>query len=77
MNGGVFKIKEGCRSVKTHGVELKARMGMNSWAAFVENNERAHMGGDIAMTAQEINLVISTLRRWDISIVSLHTHYDG
>ncbi len=72
--GGVFKIVIGRPGVKMGGVELTASMGLNTWAAFTGMNERAHVAGDVAMTAQEVNYVIRELRRGGIRIAAVHNH---
>jgi len=72
--GGVFKIVIGRPNVKMDGVEMTARMGLNTWAAFTGTNERAHVAGDVAMTAKEVNPVIRTLRRGGIDILAVHNH---
>ena len=72
--GGVFKIVLGRQGVRMGGVELTASMGLNTWAAFVGNNERAHVAGDVAMTASEVNKVIRALRKGGISIAAVHNH---
>ena len=56
------------------GVELTASMGLNTWAAFVGNTERAHVAGDVAMIASEVNKVIRALRKGGISIAAVHNH---
>ena len=56
------------------GVELTASMGLNTWAAFVGTNEHAHVAGDVAMTASEVNKVIRALRRGGIDIAAVHNH---
>jgi hypothetical protein len=72
--GGIFKITLGRPGVKMGGVELTASMGLNTWAAFVGTNERAHVAGDVAMTAPEVNKVIGALRRGGIEIAAVHNH---
>ena len=72
--GGVFKIVIGRPNVKMDGVEMTARMGLNTWAAFTGTNERAHVAGDVAMTAKEVNPVIRALRRGGIDILAVHNH---
>ena len=56
------------------GVQLTASMGMNTWAAFVGTNERAHVAGDVAMAALEVNKVIQELRKGGINIAAVHNH---
>jgi hypothetical protein len=72
--GGVFKIVLGRQGVKMNGVELTASMGLNTWAAFVGTNERAHVAGDVAMTASEVNKVIRALRKGGINLAAVHNH---
>ena len=72
--GGVFKFTIGRAGVKMDGIELTASMGLNTWAAFAGTNEHAHVAGDVAMTAKEVNLVIQALRRGGIEITAVHNH---
>jgi len=74
VGGGVFKITLGRPGVKMNGVELTASMGLNTWVAFIGTNERAHVAGDVAMTANEVNRVIRALRRGGIDIAAVHNH---
>jgi hypothetical protein len=74
VGGGVFKIIIGRPGVKMDGVEMTASMGLNTWAAFTGTNERAHVAGDVAMTAKEVNPVIRALRRGGIEITAVHNH---
>jgi hypothetical protein len=71
---GVFKITVGRKGVKMDGLELTSSQGLNSWAAFVGTQDRAHVAGDILMTAREVNPVIRTLRAAGILVVALHNH---
>ena len=72
--GGSFKITVGRPGVKMHRVELTASMGLNSWAGFVGTNEKAHVAGDVVMSAKEVNPVIQTFRKGGIEIVAVHNH---
>ena len=72
--GGIFKIIVGRPGVRAHGMELTSSMGLNSWIAFIGTNERAHVAGDIAMTANEVNPVIRALRKHGIRILAVHNH---
>jgi len=72
--GGVFKVVLGRQRVRMGGVQLTASMGMNTWAAFVGTNERAHVAGDVAMAALEVNKVIQELRKGGINIAAVHNH---
>ena len=72
--GGVYKITLGRSGVKMQGVELTASMGLNTWAAFAGTNEKAHVAGDVAMTAAEVNKVIRELRKGGINLAAVHNH---
>src|SRR5216683_5546509 len=51
QNGAVYKITLGRDdlTVKEMGATINARMGLNTWAAFVGSNEDAVIAGDVAM----------------------------
>ncbi len=72
--GGIFKITLTRPGVKMHGMELTSSMGINSWVAFVGTDERAHIAGDIAMTASEVTPVILALRKHGVNVVAVHSH---
>jgi len=72
--GGIFKIIVGRQGVRAHGVDLTSSMGLNSWIAFIGTNERAHVAGDMAMSANEVNPVIRSLRKHGIRILAVHNH---
>jgi hypothetical protein len=72
--GGVLKITLGCEGVKMGGTEITSSMGLNTWVAFVGTSERAHVAGDVAMTASEVNKVIRALRKGGIDIAAVHNH---
>ena len=57
-----------------HGVEVTSSMGLNSWAGFVGTNEKAHVAGDVVMSAKEVNPVIQAFRKGGIEIVAVHNH---
>jgi hypothetical protein len=76
LNGQVLKFTFE-RSAMMHGVSLGASMGLSTWAAFTGNAQQAVVDGDFAMTAEEIQPVMQTLRKADIHIVALHNHMVG
>src|SRR5829696_2342285 len=55
-NGTVYKITVGRDDLKLTemGAPINARMGLNTWAAFVGTNENAAVAGDVAMLANEV-----------------------
>ncbi len=72
--GGSFKITVGRPGVKMEGLDLTSSMGLNSWAGFVGTDAKAHVAGDIVMTAKEVNPVIRSLRAGGIEVVAVHNH---
>jgi hypothetical protein len=77
--GSVYKITVGRDdlSIKEMGATINARMGMNTWAAFVGTNETAAIAGDVAMLAGEVTPVLKSLRASGISVVAIHHHMTG
>lgn len=78
-NGAVYKITVGRDDLKLRemGAPINARMGLNTWAAFVGTNENAAIAGDVAMLASEVQPVLKTLRANGIDIVAIHHHMIG
>lgn len=59
------------------GAEITTAIGLNSWAAFAGTMDKAHIAGDIAMLAPEVNPVIRALRRNNLEVVAVHNHMLG
>ncbi len=78
-NGAVYKITVGRDDLKLTemGAPVNARMGLNTWAAFVGTNENAAVAGDVAMLANEIQPVLKALRKNGIDVVAIHQHMTG
>jgi hypothetical protein len=79
QSGAVYKITIGRDDVKLMemGAPINARMGLNTWAAFVGTNENAAVAGDVAMLANEVPAVLKTLRKNGIDVVAIHHHMTG
>jgi hypothetical protein len=79
VNGPTYKITVGRPdlTVTAMGAEITAAIGLNSWAAFAGNRDRAHIAGDIAMLQPEVNPVIAALRKNSLNVVALHHHMLG
>ena len=79
QSGAVYKITIGRDDLKLMemGAPINARMGLNTWAAFVGTNENAAVAGDVAMLANEIQPVLKALRRNGIDVVAIHHHMTG
>jgi hypothetical protein len=77
--GAVYKITIGRDDLKLTdmGAPINARMGLNTWAAFIGTNDRAAVAGDVAMLAGEVQPVLRVLRKAGIDIVAIHHHMTG
>jgi hypothetical protein len=79
QTGAVYKITIGRDDLKLRemGAPINARMGLNTWAAFVGTNDNAAVAGDVAMLANEVTPVLKTLRENGIDVVAIHHHMTG
>ena len=77
--GSVYKITVGRDDLKLMemGAPINARMGLNTWAAFVGTNENAAIAGDVAMLAAEVTPVLKALRKNGLDVVAIHHHMTG
>jgi hypothetical protein len=76
QTGAVYKITVGRDDLKLTemGASINARMGLNTWAAFVGTNDNAAIAGDVAMLASEVQPVLKVLRQNGIDVVAIHQH---
>ena len=76
QSGPVYKITLGRDDLdlKDMGATINARMGLNTWAAFVGTNDDAAVAGDIAMLENEVNPVLKALRSNGLDVVAIHQH---
>lgn len=74
--GAVYKITIGRDdlAIKEMGAPINARMGLNTWAAFVGTDANAAIAGDVAMTADEVQPVLRALRQNGLQVVAIHHH---
>ena len=56
------------------GAPINARMGLNTWAAFVGTNANAAVAGDVAMLASEVMPVLRALRKNGLDVVAIRHH---
>ena len=79
QSGAVYKITVGRDELgmKEHGAVINARMGLNTWAAFVGTQEDAAIAGDVAMLENEITPVLKALRKNGLDVVAIHHHMTG
>ena len=76
QSGAVYKITVGRDDLgmKEHGAVINARMGLNTWAAFVGTQEDAAVAGDVAMAEHEVTPVLKALRKNGLDVVAIHHH---
>ncbi len=76
QSGAVYKITVGRDDLgmKEHGATINARMGLNTWAAFVGTQEDAAIAGDVAMLENELTPVLKALRKNGLDVVAIHHH---
>jgi hypothetical protein len=79
QSGAVYKITVGRDDLgmKEHGAVINARMGLNTWAAFVGTQEDAAIAGDVAMLESEVTPVLKALRKNGLDVVAIHNHMTG
>lgn len=79
QTGAVYKITIGRDDLKLTemGAPINARMGLNTWAAFVGSNDNAAIAGDVAMLANEVTPVLKALRKNGLDVVAIHHHMTG
>jgi hypothetical protein len=76
QTGEVYKITIGRDDLKITemGATINARMGLNTWAAFVGTNDNAAIAGDVAMLPGEVTPVLKALRKNGLDVVAIHHH---
>jgi hypothetical protein len=76
QSGAVYKITIGRDDVKLTdmGATINARMGLNTWAAFVGTDDKAAIAGDVAMLESEVTPVLNALRKNGLDVVAIHHH---
>jgi uncharacterized protein DUF1259 len=70
---GMFKVTIG-RTLTMHGARAGKDMGVNAWAAFFGTDDDAGVDGDFAVTEDELQPVLKSLRSTNINIVAIHQH---
>jgi hypothetical protein len=72
-NNGMLKFTIG-RPATMHDAKIDKDMGVNTWAAFAGSDDNAVVDGDFAVTEDELQPALQTLRRAGINIVAIHSH---
>jgi Domain of Unknown Function (DUF1259) len=77
--GDVYKVSlpRSDLKVTADGVEVKAAFALGSWLAFKKAGEDTIVMGDLVLTGDEVNPVISKLEEGGIQVTALHHHLDN
>ena len=62
------------RAVTLDGVRIKPALALGSWLAFRDMGDQAEVMGDLVLTQQEVNPVLSRLLEGGLTITALHNH---
>jgi hypothetical protein len=76
MAGGVYRVglPRSDLHVQLAGIELKPTFALGSWVAFAPMGEKAMVMGDLVLTEDEIEPVMTSLLDNGIEITALHNH---
>lgn len=69
-----FSMPRGDLKVTAGGVEIKPAFALGSWAAFKIMGDHAMVMGDLVLTEDEVNPVISRLQQGGVEQTALHHH---
>jgi hypothetical protein len=76
---GVFKVSvpRSDLQVVAHGVRLVPALGLTSWAAFEGPSADARVMGDLVLTEDQVNPVMSVALDGGLEVTALHNHFSG
>ena len=75
---GMYKVVIGRAAVQAAcGCKVGKLMGVNTWAAFAGADDNAVVDGDFAVTEDELQPVLRSLRGAGIDVVAIHHHMVG
>ncbi len=74
---GMYKAVFGRATHAACGCKLGEAMGVSTWAAFAGAPDDAVVDGDFAVTEDELQPVLKSLRRAGIHVVAIHHHMTG
>jgi hypothetical protein len=74
---GVFKVSLPRSDLKivANGVHLTPPMGLTTWAAFTKNGEHTMVMGDLCLTEEQVNPVMSVALENGLEVTALHNHF--
>lgn len=74
---GVYKVVIGREATMPCGCRIGRDMGINTWVAFAGSDENAVVDGDFAVTEEELQPVLKSLRGSAINVAGIHHHMTG
>lgn len=77
QDGGVYRVgfPRGDLSIRSRGVRVEPAFALGSYVAFAPAGEdSATMMGDLVLTEDELNAVISRLQGGDVDVTAVHKH---
>jgi hypothetical protein len=74
---GVFKVSVPRADLKVvaGGVHLTPPMGLTTWAAFIKPADHTMMMGDMCLTEDQVNPVMSVALENGLEVTALHNHF--
>jgi Domain of Unknown Function (DUF1259) len=72
-----FSLPRSDLQVSLNGIQLKPAFALGSWLAFKEMNDKVMVMGDLVLTQEEVNPVMTELIRGGIEVTALHNHLMG
>src|SRR5262252_6126792 len=74
---GVFKVSVPRTDLKvtSSGVHITPPMGLTSWAAFTRSGAHTAVMGDIVLTEDQVNPVMSAALGAGLEVTALHNHF--
>jgi Domain of Unknown Function (DUF1259) len=74
---GVFKVSVPRADLKVvaAGVHLTPPMGLTTWAAFTKSGEHTMVMGDLCLTEDQVNPVMSVALENGLEVTALHNHF--
>jgi Domain of Unknown Function (DUF1259) len=76
MSGGVYRVSlpRTDLEVTLDGVAIKPALALGSWLAFKPMGNEVMVMGDLVLTQEEINPVLTRLEQGGVEITALHNH---
>jgi hypothetical protein len=74
--GGIYKygLPRTDLHVTLDGVDIKPTLALGGWVAFEPMGDKAMVMGDLVLTGDEVNPVLSKLEEGGVSVTAIHNH---